>query len=316
MFLTAVALCVTNVPAQNLQTQSQSQFRNVGPQVQYPDWFSNPKITPDDRQRLMALYNLREWMAYMDSLNLASEPQIRTSDGRVLRLQPFLDVLFAVAGVSNPAASQVKSGNVREGVVIKQRAGREMDTPSAEETPNNSDIETINKEIRWYRQKKYQIPPTINAAPSTDEYIDPNDNDAMDQLGFMMQGPQYFETRPAGSWERFKQRHPDYDNLTGAAYDSRLQAEIKRTTINDYHTRCREAQATKTEQIKTEANSDAGLRQSCADIRDSDLRGWCFQFAGESHESSVKSINNEWNRQSDTYYCGRDEELSRMLDKK
>src|SRR5882672_6216068 len=142
MFLTAVALCVTNVPAQNLQTQSQSQFRNVGPQVQYPDWFSNPKITPDDRQRLMALYNLREWMAYMDSLNLASEPQIRTSDGRVLRLQPFLDVLFAVAGVSNPAASQVKSGNVREGVVIKQRAGREMDTPSAEETPNNSDIET------------------------------------------------------------------------------------------------------------------------------------------------------------------------------
>jgi hypothetical protein len=131
--------------------------------IDYPEWFASKKIPASERQHLVELYNYREWLLFRDMLDQAAEPQITTKDGRTLRLQPLLDALTAVGGATNPESSQVNSGNSRSGVVIKPRDGYQQDTPSGEETPTNVDVETIDKYLRWVRQKQYAIPPTIGS---------------------------------------------------------------------------------------------------------------------------------------------------------
>jgi hypothetical protein len=141
---------------------------NVVPGIEYPEWFSDPKISAEDRKYLVTRFNAREWLSYYDMLQKESEPQIRTKDGCTLRLQPLLDALAAVGGALNPEASQVRTGNKRRGVVITPRDGYEQDTPSGEETSGNPSIDTIDKELRWYR-RKYSIPPTLEPAPAVRE---------------------------------------------------------------------------------------------------------------------------------------------------
>lgn len=135
---------------------------NVVPGIEYPDWFGDSRISASDREYLVARFNQREWLQFNDLLETESEPQITMKDGRVLRLQPFLDMLSAFGAALNPDASQV-GGNARAGVQIKPRDGFEQDQPSAEETRGDPEIDLIDKELRWFRQKKYQVPPTIGS---------------------------------------------------------------------------------------------------------------------------------------------------------
>jgi hypothetical protein len=124
--------------------------RNVVSGIDYPEWFGDPKISVSDRNYLVAEFNRREWLIFNDMLATASGPVIRTRDGRILQLQPMLDVLASVGAALNPSSGH----------------SHVQDTPSAAETPANPQVETIDKELRWYRQKKYRIAPTIrNAVP-------------------------------------------------------------------------------------------------------------------------------------------------------
>lgn len=122
--------------------------KNVVSGIDYPEWFGDPRISASDRNYLVSEFNRREWLIFNDMLASASEPAIRTKDGRILRLQPLLDVLASVGAALSPSRPR----------------SRVQDTPSAEETPGNPEVETIDKELRWYRQKKYRIPPTIGRA--------------------------------------------------------------------------------------------------------------------------------------------------------
>jgi hypothetical protein len=222
--------------------------------IDYPDWFADPKIFLADRDYLVRQFNRREWLEFRDRLNSAAEPAITTRDGRVLRLQPLLDMLAAVGAALDPNASQVNSGNRRVGVTIKPRDGYKEDTPSGEETAGNPEIEIIDKEMRWYRQRKYAIPPTMLDSGSTwiatSQYggmyrialkspsqititpIAPNNNDSF----FADQAPSPDEIamgalvgQPTGAWTAFAndQDHPNVEtSRCGAVLVVRLYYSV------------------------------------------------------------------------------------------
>jgi hypothetical protein len=149
-------------PARLYSPLGQFGMRNLVDGIDYPDWFGARKISVSDREYLVSRFNRREWLRFTGMLQQESEMQIKTKDGRVFRLQPLLDALAAVAGALNPESSQVSSGDKKHGIYIQPREGFEQDTPSAEETSGKTEIETIDKELRWYRQRKYHIPPSIS----------------------------------------------------------------------------------------------------------------------------------------------------------
>ena|SRR5579859_1015235 len=148
-------------PARLYPPLSQYGMRNAVDGIDYPDWFGARQISASDREYLVSRFNQREWLRFTDMLQQEGEMGVKTKDGRVFRLQPLLDALAAVAGALNPESSQVNSGDKTKGVRIKPRQGHDQDTPSTEEISGNTEIETIDKELRWYRQKKYHIPPSI-----------------------------------------------------------------------------------------------------------------------------------------------------------
>jgi hypothetical protein len=147
-------------------------------------------------------------------------------------------------------------------------------------------------------------------------YVDPNDNDAMDQLGFMVHGEQYFDSRPSGSWERFKSRHPDYDNFTWNAYSQRERAAMKLQDIQIAHAACAVATQQRSSDLEQEATSNSSRLKDCDSIKDADLRDSCLSSARQFHEGRNNDITKRWEQVTQQNYCGNDAQLSQMLDKK
>jgi hypothetical protein len=141
---------------------SQYGLKNVVTGINYPNWFGDSTISATDREYLVGLFNEREWIRFQDSLSVATDPHITLSNGQTVNLQPIIEALEAVGSALTADSSEVehdKRGRLR----LKPREGQEMDTPAEAESSGNADIDIIDKELRWYRQRKYRIPPTISA---------------------------------------------------------------------------------------------------------------------------------------------------------
>jgi len=156
------APAVRKTPASPYLPLNQYGLKNVIAGIDYPDWFGDQRISVGDREYLVGLFNEREWIRFQDALEAAAEPHITTKSGQTVNLQPLLDTLIALGAAVSPDNSAVAvdaKGRLR----IKPREEKELDTPSSAESSGNYDIDLIDKELRWFRQKKYQIPPTISA---------------------------------------------------------------------------------------------------------------------------------------------------------
>ncbi len=114
-----------------------------------------------------------------------------------------------------------------------------------------------------------------DAASSDSDDIDAvEDDDAMDAFGFMTEGEHYFDIRP-GAWDRFKERHPDYKDLTWSALETSERAEMLRRAL----------------QLEMERYSrDLYL---CNSIKDPKWREECISKANRSHASNLKWMNRD-----------------------
>lgn len=174
----------------------------------------------------------------------------------------------------------------------------------------------LAKHPEYKRGVKPSMPP--DKADGEKEDASENDvfnDDAEDMFGYMTQGEHYFDKRP-GDWERFKQRYPNYKDLTWAALEASEHAELKKRTLKEFHIRCTAAEQDHKEKSKSETAQFNEQISSCNSIKDAFVRSECLRSARESHARAVKSIEDALKQANETYYCGRDDDFSRVFDRR
>lgn len=140
------------------------------------------------------------------------------------------------------------------------------------------------------------------------------DDDAEDMFGYMTQGEHYFDKRP-GDWERFKQRYPNYKDLMWSALEASEHAKIKRQRMTEFHTNCAIAESSRKYKLKSATESFNEQISSCNSIRDADMRGSCLKSARQSHDATLKGINESFKQANEANYCGRDDAALQMLNR-